>query len=151
MKNGANPITQCSASVSTLISHPSLHTSSRLITRSMPTIYGLSLPSNAGGSQSTSPTYSSQLSSHRQSICRYMSVLSLRPMSTPLADRSSLVFDRMFSLGMRGNGPESQPLGARVAAVAGASSGPRRHFLYCALKNEPVTRAAKKSRDFNNA
>ncbi|KAJ3479120.1 hypothetical protein NLI96_g9287 [Meripilus lineatus] len=64
---------------------------------------------------------------------------------------AATLFDRMFSLGMRGNGPESQPLGARVAAVAGASSGPRRHFLYCALKNEPVTRAAKKSRDFNNA
>ncbi len=58
------------------------------------------------------------------------------------------VFDRMFSLGMRGNGVESQPLGARVAAVAGASSGPRRHFLYCTLKNETATRPAKKSRDF---
>lgn len=69
-----------------------------------------------------------------------------RVVSPLLIGTTSLVFDRMFSLGMRGNGVESQPLGARVAAVA-ASTGPRRHFLYCTLKNEIVTRPAKKSRE----
>ncbi|EAU91293.2 hypothetical protein CC1G_11551 [Coprinopsis cinerea okayama7 len=51
---------------------------------------------------------------------------------------TATLFDRMFSLGLRGSGTETTPIGARVAvaAVAGAASGPRRHFLYCALKNE---------------
>jgi len=56
------------------------------------------------------------------------------------------LFDRMFSLGMRGNGADTQPLGARVAAVASAQNGPRRHFIYCTLKNESPTRP-KKSRE----
>ena len=48
----------------------------------------------------------------------------------------------MFSLGVRGSGGiETTPasIGARVAvaAVAGAASGPRRHFLYCTLKADP--------------
>ncbi|KAJ7084305.1 hypothetical protein B0H15DRAFT_1023808 [Mycena belliarum] len=48
------------------------------------------------------------------------------------------LFDRMFSLGVRGSGTDAAPLGARVsaAAVAGAAAGPRRHFLYCSLKPE---------------
>ncbi|KAI0280742.1 hypothetical protein BC826DRAFT_924099, partial [Russula brevipes] len=41
------------------------------------------------------------------------------------------LFDRMFSLGVRGSGTDTANLGARVAAVAGmASATPRRHFLY---------------------
>ncbi|KAI0355589.1 hypothetical protein OH77DRAFT_1424532 [Trametes cingulata] len=57
------------------------------------------------------------------------------------------LFDRMFSLGVRGSGTDTAPLGARVAAVAGtATSGPRRHFLYCTLHNEPATRP-KRSRE----
>lgn len=52
------------------------------------------------------------------------------------AHLSAAVFDRMFSLGLRGSGTDVQPLGARVAAVAGATTGPRRHFLYCTLKAE---------------
>ncbi|KAI0675176.1 hypothetical protein C8Q78DRAFT_525638 [Trametes maxima] len=57
------------------------------------------------------------------------------------------LFDRMFSLGVRGSGTDTAPLGARVAAVAGtATSGPRRHFLYCTLHNEPAARP-KRSRE----
>ncbi|KAI0663622.1 hypothetical protein C8Q70DRAFT_951455 [Cubamyces menziesii] len=57
------------------------------------------------------------------------------------------LFDRMFSLGVRGSGTDTAPLGARVAAVAGtATSGPRRHFLYCSLHNEPAARP-KRSRE----
>ncbi|KAI0374150.1 hypothetical protein BV20DRAFT_988489 [Pilatotrama ljubarskyi] len=57
------------------------------------------------------------------------------------------LFDRMFSLGVRGSGTDTAPLGARVAAVAGAAtSGPRRHFLYCTLHNEPAARP-KRSRE----
>jgi hypothetical protein len=50
----------------------------------------------------------------------------------------NLVFDRMFSLGVRGSGTDTAPLGARVAAVAGMASAtlPRRHFLYCSLRPE---------------
>ncbi|RDB16811.1 hypothetical protein Hypma_002664 [Hypsizygus marmoreus] len=53
---------------------------------------------------------------------------------------TATLFDRMFSLGIRGSGTDTTPLGARVsaAAVAGAATGPRRHFLFCALKPEPV-------------
>ena len=42
----------------------------------------------------------------------------------------------MFSLGVRGSGTDTAPLGARVAAVAESMTGPRRHFLYCSLKPE---------------
>lgn len=42
----------------------------------------------------------------------------------------------MFSLGVRGSGTETVPLGTRVAAAAAAAvvAGPRRHFLFCTLK-----------------
>lgn len=65
---------------------------------------------------------------------------------------SPLVFDRMFSLGMRGNGPDAQPLGtSRVVAAtaAAATTGPRRHFIYCTLKTENLnkTHRSQKSRD----
>ncbi|ESK88457.1 hypothetical protein Moror_14693 [Moniliophthora roreri MCA 2997] len=52
------------------------------------------------------------------------------------------LFDRMFSLGVRGSGTgDAAPIGSRVAAaVAGSSTGPRRHFLYCTLKPEPAPR-----------
>ncbi|KAF8530417.1 hypothetical protein BU17DRAFT_72940 [Hysterangium stoloniferum] len=50
------------------------------------------------------------------------------------------VFDRMFSLGVRGSGTDTAPLGVRVA---GAASGPRRHFLYCSLKSESNAKARK--------
>ncbi|CAL1706605.1 unnamed protein product [Somion occarium] len=59
---------------------------------------------------------------------------------------AATLFDRMFSLGMRGNDPESAPIGTRVAsAVAGATPGPRRHFLYCTLNSEH--QRSKKARD----
>ncbi|TFK22587.1 hypothetical protein FA15DRAFT_671380 [Coprinopsis marcescibilis] len=60
---------------------------------------------------------------------------------------TATLFDRMFSLGVRGSGTEITPIGARVAvaAVAGAASGPRRHFLYCTLKNDPATKKTKRA------
>ncbi|KAL6305220.1 hypothetical protein BKA93DRAFT_780508 [Sparassis latifolia] len=58
------------------------------------------------------------------------------------------LFDRMFSLGVWGSGTDTAPLGARVAAVAGVSTGLRRHFLYCTLKAEPTTRG-KRSRELS--
>jgi hypothetical protein len=55
------------------------------------------------------------------------------------------VFDRMFSLGVRGSGADSAPLGTRVGAatVAAGATGPRRHFLYCSLKPEVVPRTRR--------
>lgn len=55
-----------------------------------------------------------------------------------------LVFDRMFSLGVRA---ESVPINGRVtaAAVAGAATGPRRHFLFCSLKPD-TSHKLKRSR-----
>ncbi|THU95344.1 hypothetical protein K435DRAFT_755796 [Dendrothele bispora CBS 962.96] len=59
------------------------------------------------------------------------------------------LFDRMFSLGVRGSGTDTA-LGTRVAAaaVAGGASGPRRHFLFCTLKPEPVPRT-RRSRELS--
>ncbi|KAF7321279.1 hypothetical protein MKEN_00647800 [Mycena kentingensis (nom. inval.)] len=54
------------------------------------------------------------------------------------------LFDRMFSLGVRGSGTEAAPLNARGAAAM-AAAGPRRHFLYCSLKPEtqPQTKRSR--------
>lgn len=52
------------------------------------------------------------------------------------------MFDRMFSLGVRGSGVDAPPLTARVAGTA-ATTGLKRHFLYCSLK--PETTATKSS------
>ncbi len=59
---------------------------------------------------------------------------------------TNLVFDRMFSLGVRGGGADVAPLGARVAAATG-TAGPRRHFLYCTLRPEPASQRPRRSRD----
>ncbi|KAG6864794.1 hypothetical protein C0991_007124 [Blastosporella zonata] len=59
---------------------------------------------------------------------------------------TATLFDRMFSLGVRGSGADTAPLGGRTAAaVAGAATGPRRHFLFCSLKPEtaPKTRRSR--------
>jgi hypothetical protein len=61
---------------------------------------------------------------------------------------TATLFDRMFSLGVRGSGTDTAPLGARVAAVAESMTGPRRHFLYCSLKPEAGPRG-KTSREFS--
>ncbi|KAF8161044.1 hypothetical protein B0H34DRAFT_699177 [Crassisporium funariophilum] len=55
------------------------------------------------------------------------------------------LFDRMFSLGVRGSGIDTAPLGARVAvtAAAVAVNGPRRHFLYCSLKPDSASRSRR--------
>ncbi|KIM83304.1 hypothetical protein PILCRDRAFT_439502 [Piloderma croceum F 1598] len=60
---------------------------------------------------------------------------------------TATLFDRMFSLGVRGSGTDTAPLGARVAAVAESMTGPRRHFLYCSFKPETGPRG-KSSREF---
>ncbi|KAF5385767.1 hypothetical protein D9615_002479 [Tricholomella constricta] len=61
---------------------------------------------------------------------------------------TATLFDRMFSLGIRGSGTDAAPLGGRVtaAAVAGAATGPRRHFLFCTLKPD-VAPKARRSRE----
>ncbi|TFK75277.1 hypothetical protein BDN72DRAFT_758120 [Pluteus cervinus] len=59
---------------------------------------------------------------------------------------TATLFDRMFSLGVRGGGADVAPLGARVAAATG-TAGPRRHFLYCTLKPEPASQRPRRSRD----
>ncbi|EJD02810.1 uncharacterized protein FOMMEDRAFT_122870 [Fomitiporia mediterranea MF3/22] len=48
---------------------------------------------------------------------------------------TTTLFDRMFSLGVRGSGSgaDPAPLGGRVPGVQGPAAGPRRHFLYCSL------------------
>ncbi|KZT21381.1 hypothetical protein NEOLEDRAFT_1073528 [Neolentinus lepideus HHB14362 ss-1] len=46
------------------------------------------------------------------------------------------LFDRMFSLGQRGSGTEPTPFHLPVGMP---SVGPRRHFLYCTLKDERGT------------
>ncbi|KAG6917423.1 hypothetical protein DXG01_002508 [Tephrocybe rancida] len=60
---------------------------------------------------------------------------------------TATLFDRMFSLGVRGSGADTAPLGGRVTAatVAGAATGPRRHFLFCSLKSDtaPKTRRSR--------
>ena len=58
---------------------------------------------------------------------------------------TSVVFDRMFSLGVRGAGIDTTPVGGRVAvaAAAGAVNGPRRHFLYCSLKPDASSKGRK--------
>jgi hypothetical protein len=56
------------------------------------------------------------------------------------------VFDRMFSLGLRGSGLNTAPLGAQSGTTA--QTGPRRHFLYCTLKPEAVPQA-KRSREIS--
>ncbi|TFK44646.1 hypothetical protein BDQ12DRAFT_673323 [Crucibulum laeve] len=56
---------------------------------------------------------------------------------------TATLFDRMFSLGLRAG--DTAPIGTRVsaAAVAGAATGPRRHFLYCSLKPDLVQKTRK--------
>jgi hypothetical protein len=54
------------------------------------------------------------------------------------------LFDRMFSLGIRGNGIDGAPLG-RIA-VSSTAATPRRHFLYCTLKPDSGHKV-RKSKD----
>jgi hypothetical protein len=49
----------------------------------------------------------------------------------------------MFSLGVRGSGTDTAPpagVTSRMAAAAAAAAGPRRHFLYCLMKDPPKDR-----------
>ena len=86
-----------------------------------------------------------------QTTARAFTATRKRPLhlrvSSLLSDPPRPVFDRMFSLGIRGDAAVA-PLGARVAAVAAASSGPRRHFLYCTLKPDKTVPRTRRSREF---
>jgi hypothetical protein len=55
------------------------------------------------------------------------------------------VFDRMFSLGVRGSGVDATPLAARTGAAAVPPPGLRRQFLYCNLKPETPAKSAAKT------
>jgi hypothetical protein len=59
------------------------------------------------------------------------------------------VFDRMFSLGVRGVGMEGGTVSSRSIAtpVPGSANGPRRHFLYCVLKSEVQLHRPRRSGD----
>ncbi|KAG9119101.1 hypothetical protein FRC07_006045 [Ceratobasidium sp. 392] len=57
------------------------------------------------------------------------------------------LFDRMFSLGLRGS-TENATLGGRVTT---AQTGPRRHFLFCTLHPEKEKKGRTMSRDITNA
>ncbi|KAG6862219.1 hypothetical protein C0995_002149 [Termitomyces sp. Mi166 len=57
---------------------------------------------------------------------------------------TATLFDRMFSLGVRGSGADTAPLAGRTAAaVAGAATGPRRHFLFCSLKSDTAPKSRR--------
>jgi len=68
----------------------------------------------------------------------------------------AILFDRMFSLGVRGSGTEAPPLAlnartsAAAAVAAGAANGPRRHFLFCSMKQEaPTAPKTRRSRELS--
>ena len=63
------------------------------------------------------------------------------PLAPHLHSVFLIVFDRMFSLGLRGSGLNTTPLGAQSGTAA--QTGPRRHFLYCTLKPETIPRAKR--------
>lgn len=51
----------------------------------------------------------------------------------------------MFSLGVRGSGTDTAPLGGRAGATG---PGPRRHFLYCSLNDsKDAIKPRPKARD----
>lgn len=77
-----------------------------------------------------------------------MPSLFLYPLTPRLHVVPLIVFDRMFSLGLRGSGLNTAPLGAQSGTTA--QTGPRRHFLYCTLKPEAVPHA-KRSREVSIA
>ncbi|KDQ15188.1 hypothetical protein BOTBODRAFT_158437 [Botryobasidium botryosum FD-172 SS1] len=60
--------------------------------------------------------------------------LSLTHLSCQTCAKSwvATLFDRMFSLGVRGSGTDTAPLGGRVGTTG---PGPRRHFLFCSLND----------------
>ncbi|KAF9650639.1 hypothetical protein BDM02DRAFT_3259653 [Thelephora ganbajun] len=74
--------------------------------------------------------------------------LSLTHLSCQITAKAfaATLFDRMFSLGLRGSGLNTTPLGAQSGTTA--QIGPRRHFLYCTLKPETVPHT-KRSREIS--
>jgi len=74
--------------------------------------------------------------------------LSLTHLSCQITAKAfaATLFDRMFSLGLRGSGLNTTPLGAQSGTAA--QTGPRRHFLYCTLKPETVP-YAKRQREIS--
>ena len=124
---------------------------SRLPLWALPTLDGIPVPPHARRCQPTSSALAPHVPNDSQGLHSYTCVV------PALTDSSfffniiifAIVFDRMFSLGVRGSGTDTAPLGARVAAVAGMASAtlPRRHFLYCSLRPEnPVPRGQRHHR-----
>jgi len=74
--------------------------------------------------------------------------LSLTHLSCQITAKAfaATLFDRMFSLGLRGSGLNTTPLGAQSGTTA--QTGPRRHFLYCTLKPE-TSPQTKRSREIS--
>ncbi|KAJ1304401.1 hypothetical protein OPQ81_005550 [Rhizoctonia solani] len=58
------------------------------------------------------------------------------------------LFDRMFSLGLRGSNENPTLGGTRVTTT---SNGPRRHFLFCTLRPEKEKKGRSMSRDITSA
>jgi hypothetical protein len=124
---------------------------SRLPLRALPTLDGLPVPPHARRRQPASRALAPHVPNDGQGLHSYTCVV-VHPHSpvfpvffffiiikkNEMLIMNSPVFDRMFSLGVRGSGTDTAPLGARVAAVAGMASAtlPRRHFLYCSLRPE---------------
>ena len=109
--------------------------------RTMPALDGIPVPPHARRCQSSTRSLAPRVPDDRQGLRRYPCVYQINKfcfMLFLLLMDERTVFDRMFSLGVRGSGTDTAPLGARVAAVAGMASAtlPRRHFLYCSLRPE---------------
>ena len=113
-----------------------------LVTRPPPALDGVSLPSHARRCQPATFFNAYGVSSQCESLYFHPYVFHVFYIRLSYI---SLVFDRMFSLGVRGGGVDATPVGGRVAvaAAAGAVNGPRRHFLYCSLKPDASSKSRK--------
>jgi len=104
--------------------------------------YGVSLPSYAGRRQPTASSDTDSMSSKCEGFRCYTYVYGFdKSFVNDLTGVS--VFDRMFSLGIRGGGIDAAPLAGRAAVAAAAVNGPRRHFLYCTLKQDSNPKGRK--------
>jgi len=83
----------------------------------------------------------SKLRRHGSLRVRFLRTVLFHFKCCKIMTRPAAVFDRMFSLGLRGS-PDSVPTDPRVP---NPGHGPRRHFLYCQL-HETKAPASRKSR-----
>jgi len=102
--------------------------------RAVSAIHGVPIPQNARRRHPATWSDTSQLSDHGQSFRSNAYARLSFTLSSHSRSVSLTVFDRMFSLGLRGSGLNTTPLAAQSGTTA--QTGPRRHFLYCALKPE---------------